>query len=221
MTQKITLTILWLGFVVYAFFLSPPNQPDTFELIKDLSTGQWDGINTLVISLFNLMGVWPLAYACVLLADGRGQKIRAYPFVLGSMFVGAFAVLPYLIFRNANPNFTGPKDWIIKLFDSRITAIFLLITALALLWFGFSQGNWTDFVNQWRSDRFIHTMSLDFCFLAFLFPVLIDDDLARRGMEEASIFRLLVWFPLLGPLVYLCLRSHLPNEVAMMEKPET
>ncbi len=221
MTKKITLAILWLGFVVYAFFLSPPNQPDTFEVIKDLSTGNWDGINPLVISLFNLMGVWPLAYACVLLADGRGQKIRAYPFVLGSMFVGAFAVLPYLIFRGSNPHFTGSKDGVIKVFDSRITGIFLLITALALLWFGFSQGNWTDFVNQWRSDRFIHTMSLDFCFLAFLFPVLIEDDLARRGIADASIFKLIVWVPLLGPLVYLCLRSQLPNELAMMEKPGT
>lgn len=221
MSKKFTLAILWLGFVVYAFFLSPPNQPDTFELIKDLSTGNWDGINPLVISLFNLMGVWPLAYACVLLADGRGQKIRAYPFVLGSMFVGAFAILPYLIFRNANPNFPGPKDWIIKIFDSRITGIFLLITAFALLFFGFSQGDWTDFVNQWRSDRFIHTMSLDFCFLAFLFPLLMKDDLARRGMENTGVLSLIAWFPLLGPLVYLCLRPQLPNEVAMMEKPET
>jgi len=37
--EKIGFGLLWVGFVTYAFLLAPPDQPDTFELIKNLSTG--------------------------------------------------------------------------------------------------------------------------------------------------------------------------------------
>jgi hypothetical protein len=221
MSQKIVLAILWLGFIVYAFFFAPPNQPDTFELITKMSLGEWQGINPLIISLFNLMGIWPAVYACVLFADGRGQRLRAFPFVLGSFAVGAFILLPYLIFRHPNPQFSGSKDWLLKIWDSRITAIVLLIGALTLMIFGFSQGNWQDFIQQWKSDRFIHVMSLDFCLLSLLFPLLVQDDLSRRGMKKSLLFTGISAFPLLGPLFYLSLRTHLPDEPTIIVKLPT
>ena len=221
MSQKIVLAILWLGFIVYAFFFAPPNQPDTFELITKMSLGEWQGINPLIISLFNLMGIWPAVYACVLFADGRGQRLRAFPFVLGSFAVGAFILLPYLIFRNPNPQFSWSKDWLLKICDSRITAIVLLIGALTLMIFGFSQGNWPDFIQQWQSDRFIHVMSLDFCLLSLLFPLLVQDDLSRRGMKKSLLFTGISAFPLLGPLFYLSLRTHLPDEPTIIVKLPT
>ncbi|MEB3121538.1 MAG: DUF2834 domain-containing protein [Snowella sp.] len=221
MNQKIVLGIIWLGFVLYAFFLAPPNQPDTFELIQKMSLGEWQAINPLIISLFNLMGIWPAVYACVLFADGRGQRLRAFPFVLGSFAVGAFILLPYLIFRHPNAQFSGSKDWLLKIWDSRITAIVLLIGALILLIFGFSQGNWQDFIQQWKSDRFIHVMSLDFCLLSLLFPLLVQDDLKRREMKTSWLFTGITVFPLLGPLIYLSLRTHLPDEPTIIVKLPT
>jgi len=221
MNQKIILAILWFGFIVYAFFLAPPNQPDTFELITKMSLGEWQGINSLIISLFNLMGIWPAVYACILFADGRGQRLRAFPFVLGSFAVGAFSLLPYLIFRQPNPQFSGSKDWLLKIWDSRITAIVLLIGALILLIFGFFQGNWQDFIQQWKSDRFIHVMSLDFCLLSLLFPLLVQDDLKRREMKTSWLFTGITVFPLLGPLIYLSLRAHLPDEPTIIVKLPT
>lgn len=79
MIRKIAFWLLWVGFIAYAFLLAPPNQPGTPELIKNLSTGQWEGINPLVVSLFNIMGVWPMIYSCLLFIDGT-QKIPAWPF---------------------------------------------------------------------------------------------------------------------------------------------
>ncbi|HEY9608224.1 MAG TPA: DUF2834 domain-containing protein, partial [Allocoleopsis sp.] len=99
MTRKLGFGLLWLSIVIYAFFLAPPNQPDTFELIKNLSTGNWGGINPLIISLFNIMGIWPMIYGCLMFIDGRDQKIPAWPFAAGSFGVGAFALLPYLALR--------------------------------------------------------------------------------------------------------------------------
>ena len=66
MLGKITFWLVWLGFIAYAFLFAPPDQPDTLELIKNLSTGNWEGINPLIISGFNLMGIWPIIYSCLL-----------------------------------------------------------------------------------------------------------------------------------------------------------
>ncbi|BAY12732.1 DUF2834 domain-containing protein [Calothrix sp. NIES-2098] len=212
MLQKIIYFSLWIGFITYAFLLAPPNQPDTFELIKNLSTGQWQGINPLVIALFNIMGVWPLIYSAVLFVDGRGQKIPAWPFATASFAVGAFALLPYLALRKPNQQFEGRKNAAIKLLDSRVTGIFLTVAAAILIAYGVRGGDWGDFVQQWQTSRFIHVMSLDFGFLALLFPVaLLGDDMARRGWTNSQLFWLIALIPLFGPLIYLCVRPPLPE----------
>ncbi|MEW5860271.1 MAG: DUF2834 domain-containing protein, partial [Cyanobacteriota bacterium] len=51
MVRKIGFWLVWAAFITYAFLLAPPEQPGTFELIKNLSTGQWTGINPIVIAL--------------------------------------------------------------------------------------------------------------------------------------------------------------------------
>ncbi|MBD2494655.1 DUF2834 domain-containing protein [Nostoc sp. FACHB-280] len=211
MLRQVSLFSLWVGFVVYAFFLAPPDQPDTFELIKKLSIGQWQGINPLIISLFNIMGVWPLIYSAVVFTDGRCQKIPAWPFATASFGVGAFALLPYLFLRKPNQEFFGKKTIFIKLLDSRVTGIILTVIASILVGYGVQSGNWQDFIQQWQTNRFIHVMSLDFCMLCILFPVLLGDDMARRGWKNHQIFWLIALVPLFGPLIYLCLRPALPE----------
>lgn len=210
--KKIAFIALWLSFVSYAFFLAPSEQPGTFELIKNLSTGKWDGINPIVISLFNIMGVLPMVYSCLLFIDGRNQKISAAPFALFSFGVGAFALLPYLFLRQPNPEFTGKKDWFIKLLDSRITGILLLASAVLLVSYGLLNGNWTDFIQQWQTNRFINVMSLDFCLLCLLPAVLVGDDMARRGMNNSALFWTTVLLPLFGTLIYLSVRSPIPEK---------
>lgn len=212
MLIKTTFWLIWLGFTTYAFIFAPPDQPNTFELIKNLSTGQWEGINPLVIALFNIMGVWPMIYACLVFIDGRGQKVPAWPFATFSFGVGAFALLPYLGLRTPSPEFVGQKNALIKILDSRITAILLSVGAIILVFYGITQGNWDDFVQQWQTSRFIHVMSLDFCLLCLLFSSLVEDDMARRGMtDNKGLFWLTALVPLFGALVYLCVRKPLPE----------
>jgi hypothetical protein len=209
--RSVLLAILWISFSIYAFVFAPPDSPDTLDLIIKLSSGQFDGVNPLVANLFNIMGILPLMYCCLLYCDGRGQKLPAWVFSAGSFGLGAFALLPYLIFRRDNPGFVGPKNWVIKLWDSKITAILIAIGALILLFLGLTQGDWSDFVQQWRSSRFIHVMSLDFCLLSSLFPTLLRDDMARRGWMDDRIFWAVSLVPLFGPLAYLVLRPSLPE----------
>jgi hypothetical protein len=209
MLRKISFGSMWLAFIVYAFIFAPPAQPDTLQLITNLSTGNWQGIEPLVIALFNLMGIWPVVYACVLFADGRGQQVRAFPFVIGSFAVGAFAILPYLALRQPNPKFVGEKDLILHIFDSRIIGIILSGLTGFFLFYGLINGNWQDFIGQWQTSQFINVMSLDFCLLCLLFPTVLGDDLARRDSKSALNFGLVTLIPLVGPLMYLCFRPKL------------
>jgi hypothetical protein len=211
MLRSISIWLVWISFTSYAFFFAPPNQPDTFDLILDLSTGNWQDINPLIISLFNLMGVLPMIYACFLFIDGKGQKIWAWPFAMGSFGVGAFALLPYLALRQPNPDWQGEKNLLLKILDFPVTGIVLTVGTIILLGFGLLYGNWADFIQQWQTSRFIHVMSLDFCILCLFFPVLIKDDLARRGIKQNWVFWAISLVPLFGTLVYLCLRPPLPE----------
>jgi hypothetical protein len=80
-----------------------------------------------------------------------------------------------------------------------------------------TQGNWGDFVGQWQTDRFIHVMSLDFCLLSVLFPALLGDDMARRGMNNSALFWIFALIPLFGPLFYVCLRPPLSDSEAIRD----
>jgi len=214
MTRKIGFWLLWVGLVSYAFLLAPPNQPDTFELIKNLSTGQWTGINPLIIALFNIMGVWPMIYGCLLFIDGRGQKIPAWPFATFSFGVGAFALLPYLALREPNTQFSGQKNLFLKILDSRWLGLILTIGSVILVSYGLLGADWADYVQQFQTSRFIHVMSLDFCLLCLIFPALLGDDMARRGINNPALFWTVALIPLFGPLAYLCLRPPLPESTA-------
>lgn len=218
MVRKIVFIAMWLGFATYAFLLAPPDQPDTLNLIKNLSTGQWEGINPIVISLFNIMGVWPMIYSCLMFIDGRGQKIPAWPFAVFSFGVGAFALLPYLALREPNPKFTGTKNTFLKLLDSRLTGVALTVGTIVLVAYGLINGDWGNFVHQWQTSRFVNVMSLDFCLLCLSFPALLGDDMARRNLQNQQLFWITALIPLFGSLIYLCVRPPLtatdPEKIA-------
>jgi hypothetical protein len=211
MVRRLGFAGLWLLFLGYATFLAPGDGPETMELIVRLSTGQVAGINPAIVALFNLMGVLPLAYSCLLYADGRGQKIWAWPFAVGAFAVGAFALIPYLGLRQDNAGWIGPKSRTIRFWDARATAIAILVAAVGLVLYGLLAGDWADFGRQWGSSKFIHVMSLDFCLLSLLGSELVPDDMARRGMMDGKWLTVVQWVPLFGLLVYLVVRPRLQS----------
>ena len=205
MIKKIAFSLIWLGFLSYGFLLAPPDDPNTSQLIARLINFEVEGINPLIIAIFNLMGVLPLMYAPLLLMDGKGQKLPAWVFMIFSFGVGAFALLPYLAFRQ--PEFKNwENNWSLKLLDSRLINLLLVVLFLVIFSLGILEGDWNDFIKQWQTSRFIHVMSLDFCLLILLFPALLLDDLNRRQLNQSPFFQTIIWIPLIGTFLYLCLR---------------
>ncbi|MGF1590810.1 MAG: DUF2834 domain-containing protein [Pleurocapsa sp.] len=212
MKQKFACGLIWLALVIYAvassFFKS---QEGDLDLIINLTLGKWSGINPIVIAIFYIMGVFPWVYAAFILFDSTEQKISPYPFFIASMGVGAFALLPYFALRQPNTAWNGDKNWLLKILDSRLMAIISSITIVVLLVWGLTQGNWSDFVNQWQTSQFVHVMTLDFCLLSLLFPAMLGDDMKRRGINTEKWFWRVALVPLLGSLTYWCLRPQLPK----------
>lgn len=200
--------LLWLAFSLYAFLFAPSFDPETPELLLKLSTGDWSSLNPAVVALFNLMGIWPMIYACLALPDGRSQSIAAWPFVAGSFGVGAFAILPYLALRrpSAEPA-VADESTLLKVLGSPWVGGAIAIAAAVLLGYGIVQGDWSDFIRQWQTSQFIHVMSLDFCLLCLIHIPLLKADMARRQINNPTLFWTAVLVPMLGVAVYLVVRG--------------
>lgn len=213
MVRKIALLFIWLGFVVYTLWLAPLDQPDTLPLVQKLLTLQYTKVNAVITAIFWLMGVWPMIYACLMFADGRMQKFRAWPYFIGSNGTGVICLMPYLILRESNQEFYGKKDKWLRILDRRLTGFVLLFSTMGLLAYAVIAGDWGDYVQQFQTRHFVHLISLDFCLMSLIFPLtsLFDDDMARRDLNDSQIFWVVALIPLFGPLVYLCTRPHLPE----------
>jgi hypothetical protein len=214
MSRKITLWLLWAGFIAYVLLLAPPlHLQETLTLLKNLLTLQWASINPIILSLFALIGIWLQIYSSLLFIDGRMQWLPFWPFAFASVGAGVIGLLPYLALREPNQEFSGQKDAFLKLLDSRAFGVVLSLTTIGLLAYGLF-GDWGDFRQQFSSDRFINGMSLAFCLFCLLFAACLGDDMARRGLNNPQIFWSVSLLPLLGPLAYLCLRPPLPENSA-------
>ncbi|MBD1905785.1 DUF2834 domain-containing protein [Funiculus sociatus GB2-A5] len=213
MGRKVVLFLIWVTFVVYTVWLAPLDQPDTLPLVKKLLTFQLEEVNAILTSIFWLMGVWPMIYACLMFADGRMQNFRVWPYFIGSNGIGVICLIPYLILRKSNQDFDSKKDYLLKILDSRLTGIFLFLSTICLLSYAIVAGNWADYIQQFQTRTFVHLISLDFCLMCLTFPLtsLFDDDMARRDLKDSRIFWAVALVPLFGPLSYICLRPSLPE----------
>ncbi|WP_088891342.1 hypothetical protein [Leptolyngbya ohadii] len=206
---------LWLieiGFPVYVFLFAPPLRVNLLEPFQTLLEGQIPSINPVTIALFSMIGIWILIYSCLTFPDGRMQKLPAWAFMIGSAATGILSLIPYLALREPNQQFSGEKDTWIKWLDSPAAGLILTVSTLFLLGFAVIFGDWSAFVQVFRSDRFIHAMTLAFFIFCLLFPypTLLSDDMARRGLRsDSQLFWIVALVPLFGPLLYLCIRPPL------------
>jgi hypothetical protein len=141
-----------------ALLFAPPQRPDQTEWVLRLITGDWSGEEASVVALFNLMGVWPLAMGALLAPRLRRSPVPLWPFVLGSMALGAFVLLPGLALGAGSGPVARWQTWL----GSRGFAAALLVAALGLMGWALVAGDPTAFARVWRTEQFVHVMSHDF-----------------------------------------------------------
>jgi hypothetical protein len=210
--QRILFFTVWLLFLGYAVFFAPPSTPDTPELLLKLILAQTEGLNPILVALFNIMGILPIWYWFLLAPDSRIQKIPVWPFALGLMAAGGFALLPYLALRNPSsqtPLEQKPLSWIQRIFENRWIALIAVLGVFGLGFYGLRQGDWTNYITQFHRNQFVHVMSLDFILLCICLPILIRQDLTYRKITENDLLWKLSFIPLLGPALYIVLRPPL------------
>ena len=215
--RKITFGLVWLMLITYSVWFTI-NQaqsaaPNAFQqdldLIINMSMVMWDGINPIIIAIFFIMGIFPLVYGAFILFDSKEQPISPYPFFIASFGLGAFALLPYFCLRQPDTSWQQEKSLLLKILDSRLMAIVSSISVLTFAIWGAVQGNWSDFIHQWHTSQFVHVMSIDFCLLSCLLSLaMVPDDMKRRRIERSNLFWLAL-IPLVGSLIYWCVRPQL------------
>ncbi len=205
--RRLGFGLLLIGYLAYAHFLAPQTDPPNGGFL-DLALGRGPARNPAVWGVFQLLGVVPLMYWALMAPDGREQRVWAWPFALGMMALGSFALLPYLILRRPAPTASPrPRSLLEGWFGGRPYAVFVAVSLAASLLYITCWGNLAGFVTWFRTSNFIHLMTLDLLVLTLLFPALLRDDMARRGVSDESLLgRAALGVPLLGPMAYLVLR---------------
>ena len=85
--------------------------------------------------------------------------------------------------------------------------MFVALALAVLLVFIAGRGSLPDYVYWFRRSAFVHLMTVDLLVLTLLFPALLRDDMARRGVSgEEGLGRAALAVPLLGPALYLLRR---------------
>lgn len=155
---------VWVLLALYLGLFSPPEHPELGAYLLELATFRG---NPVEVMIFQMMGLWPLAYLRLLIHE-RGRP-PAWPFVVASFAVGAFALLPYLALQPTPPERGRPWGWQRSWWLSG----FLLAGFFALAVYGLGWGRFDELVERFQKVRFLNVMTLDFLTLAaFYLPTL-------------------------------------------------
>ena len=177
---------------------APPADPSAL-LMPLLS---FEGPDAWSIAVFNLMGVWPVLMAAVLLSDGPAQRLPAWPFVLLSFVAGAFILVPYLLVRRFGAA-ADTERWLARLSTHPAVAVMATAATAGLVAYAVGAQQWSVFVQRVIDNGFVRTYTADFVAFALIYPVVALDDRHRLSMPDS----VLVYVPLLGGLEHLWRRS--------------
>jgi hypothetical protein len=198
--ERLTSLVLWLVLVTVAVVFSPPAAPDTNDVIVKMLTGRLEGVNTSLFALFNLMGVFPMAFLGVLAFDSTEQRVPKWPFVLLSFGLGAYVLLPYLVARRWNLPRRPASTWWLRVLGGRVLGAVLTLLALTLVAL-FVVGDVRTFLERFRTEQFPFAMSLDFLACCVAASMLGREEARLRGRRAMQWLALV---PAVGlPLVLL------------------
>lgn len=221
-TTSVLLFGIWAGLMYYVFQLAPNQTPyrDTYFLQKLLYLKGDDGfrMNEVLVSLWYIMGLWPLVYSMLLLPTGRSSKsnISVWPFLVLSCIGGAYALIPYFVLWKPPPPAIDEDEigqWPLKFLESKLTAGVTFAVGLGLIIYAGRAGgaDWQEFFQYARESKFIHATSIDFTLLSTFSPFWVYNDMTARRWKNGYWVLPLALIPFLGPSLYLLMRPSLSS----------
>lgn len=101
------LGLVWIAFIAYALLLAPGQSPGSDPIFKELITMQ--SKEPWLLTVFSWLGIFPAMYASMLLRTSVKERGRvpAWPFVILSFGLGAFALLPYYAWSSSSNRSSG------------------------------------------------------------------------------------------------------------------
>lgn len=188
------------------------------ELVKTIVGAPFSGAaNPLFESLFNMLGVVPATYACLLLPGGKDQRLPASLCVGASFALGFFALGPYLATRE--PRVEAPRRSELgfvtrNVWESKVNAVLLFGFATFLAYYGasnLSSENVASFVTLLREQSMLACVSCcDLFVLSLCMVDAIAEDMRRRNVDPASAIAFAA-VPVIGPTVWLLTRPALED----------
>ena len=146
--KKIFLVTVWVLGWIHVFWFSPADGGSTKDFIVAVMQMNTELVDPLVFMVFNLLGIWPIVMVAMLVQDNQG-RLKAWPFAFSSMVLGNSALYLYLFFRREQQGYVPPKTLLVRFAESKITAVVLLLSTLALMLYGFAQGSLTAYAKAW------------------------------------------------------------------------
>ena len=206
--------VVWIFSLLYMFLWSPTKQPTDPNLFN---FGQVYSSQThpLEWANFNFIPIWGLLYAVLLLLENRERFIPAWLFVLVSLAIGMYGLIPYFALRSVwRKNPKSKKSLYTKIVDSRVLGIILAALAIALLLFAIIAtsivGGWSGFVDNFMNVRLIQVMTVDFALFTLFYPFILWDDMKRRNWRNIGLF-VAFSIPIIGAIAYVVTRPRLPD----------
>ncbi|KAL9251294.1 hypothetical protein AKJ16_DCAP03472 [Drosera capensis] len=216
-STSVLLFVFW-GAVLFYVFNFAPNQTPSRDLyfVQKLSNLKGDDgfrMNQVLVSLWYIMGLWPVVYSMLLLPTGRSTKsnIPVWPFLVLSFFGGAYALLPYFILwkpPSAAVEEAELRRWPLNFLESKITAGVVAAAGLGLIIYaGLAIGDWKEFYQYTRESKLVHATTLDFALLSTFAPFWVYNDMtARKCYDKYSWILPFCVIPFMGPALYIFLR---------------
>jgi hypothetical protein len=206
--KKIFLVTVWVLGWIHVFWFSPDDGSSMQDFIVAVMQVNTAVVDPLVFMVFNLLGIWPIVMVAMLVQDNQG-RLKAWPFAFSSMVLGNSALYLYLFFRRKQQGYVSPKTMLVRFAESKITAVVLLMSTLALMLYGLAQGSFAAYAKAWQANYMVNVMTIDFFLFAIAFAAVLGDDMRRRNMKVDSLFWLYVLVPVLGAVTYLAVRPPL------------
>lgn len=150
--------------------MAAPPAPDTMSLVWNLIF--FRGPDPWVDAAFQLMGVWPMLYARVLLS-GTGRAWVPKLLVFAGFGIGAFALMPAVATRRFGASTEEDPRWVRFCCRSPWVGGLIAAAGFGLLTYGLIFGDAEAALRAWRSHGFIWTFGLDFCALTAGFFLLL------------------------------------------------